>query len=226
MKQGILFDLDGTLWDSSSLVANAWNQVIAQQLGDAHTITPEDMYSLMGKSMDQIARELFPAMPFSEAMDLMDRCCVIENQHVLAYGGNLYPHLEQTLKSLQTSGFSLFIVSNCQTGYVKSFLTHYGFFSYFADYEEFGRTGLSKGENIRLVIARQNITHAIYLGDTQGDQDAAEEAKVPFVFAQYGFGSVSRAAPSISALEELPALSQILFARGGCALQQNRKFDQ
>ena len=63
---------------------------------------------------------------------------------------------------------------------------------YFTDIECYGNTDLSKGENNKLVIERNNLKNAVYVGDTQGDADSAEFAGIPFVFASYGFGSVKK----------------------------------
>lgn len=46
--QGILFDLDGTLWDSSVQVVEAFNIVLAQQPDINRQITLQDMQSWMG----------------------------------------------------------------------------------------------------------------------------------------------------------------------------------
>ena len=32
MKKGIIFDMDGTLWDSAAQVAESWNVVLEKQL--------------------------------------------------------------------------------------------------------------------------------------------------------------------------------------------------
>lgn len=75
-----------------------------------------------------------------------------------------------------------------------------------------GRTGLDKGANIRLVMERNGVTKAVYVGDTQGDADAAAEAGIPFIFTEYGFGSVKDAAARIASLPELPAAVEKIFA--------------
>ncbi len=63
---------------------------------------------------------------------------------------------------------------------------------YFDDIECFGATGLSKGENNKLIIERNNIISSVYVGDTQGDADSATVAGIPFVYARYGFGDVEK----------------------------------
>ena len=74
----------------------------------------------------------------------------------------------------------------------------------FDDFESAGATGLSKGENIKLVVERNNIDKAVYIGDTQGDLDSADFAGVPFIRAAYGFGQMNRPVPEIREFCELP----------------------
>ena len=72
-----------------------------------------------------------------------------------------------------------------------------------SDFECFGNTGLSKGENIRLLMERAQITDAVYVGDTKGDADACTFAGIPFIFAEYGFGSPTHYAHKITRFPEL-----------------------
>ena len=52
MRKGIIFDMDGTLWDSAPQVAESWNRVIEEKYQDINVhITTEDMYRVMGKTM-------------------------------------------------------------------------------------------------------------------------------------------------------------------------------
>ena len=69
-------------------------------------------------------------------------------------------------------------MSNSQDGYVQTFLRWLGG-SWIQDYEMSGQTGLTKGKNIQLVMERNRINRAVYVGDTQMDA-AAAEAGIPF----------------------------------------------
>ena len=203
MKKGILFDLDGTLWDSAEGVTASWNEALAE-MGRPERVTLGIIHGLMGKTMDVIARETFPGEPGQEAERLMAICLARENEYLLEHGGILYEGLEDTLKELKSRGYFLGIVSNCQEGYIEAFLAHHGLGAYFDDTENFGHTGRGKGSNIRLVKERNGLDWVLYLGDTQGDYDAAAEAEVLFLHAAYGFGTVPEGTPAIRDFRELP----------------------
>ncbi len=203
MKKGILFDLDGTLWDSAEGVAISWNQALTR-MGRPERVTVERIYSLMGKTMDEFARACFPTVSFEQAKAILEICMREENDYLLHHGGILYEGLEDTLRELKREGFFLAIVSNCQEGYIEAFLTHHHLEQYIDDSENFGRTGHGKGYNICLVTERNGLERAVYLGDTRGDFDASAEAGVPFLHAAYGFGTVPEGTPAIRDLRELP----------------------
>ena len=54
MNKGILFDVDGTLWDSAAQVAESWNEVLARSPHLGVSITARDMFDNMGKTMMDI----------------------------------------------------------------------------------------------------------------------------------------------------------------------------
>ena len=114
---------------------------------------------------------------------------------------------ELTLENFSKNYF-LGIISNCQCGYIEAFLFAHKLEKYFSDFEMSGRTNLTKGENIKLVMERNSIDKAVYLGDTIGDQLAAKDAEIPFVFASYGFGTTENPEYIISSFNELPNVAE------------------
>ena len=197
---GILFDLDGTLWDSVDGILKTWNQVIARHNWFRPAITRQEQESVMGMQMDEIAKKLFPGYPFSQQMAYMDECMELENAYLRVHGGILYPDVEETLKAL-SGRHKLCIVSNCQKGYIEAFLEAHHLEPYFCDHLSFGDTGRSKGENNREIIARNSFQHPVYVGDTH--RKSALDAGIPFVFAAYGFGTVTEYAAKVETFAEL-----------------------
>ena len=198
----IIFDLDGTLWDSTAEVAKTWTSVIAKYNLNRKEVTVEDLKPCMGKLLDEIASILLPELDPKKQMQVIKECCEYENEYLGEYGATLYDKLEDTLKEL-SKNHKLFIVSNCQDGYIECFFKAHKLDKYFIDYECPGRTGLPKGENIKLIVERNNLKNPVYVGDTQGDANAAKLANVPFIFAKYGFGNVDEFFNSIESFDEL-----------------------
>ncbi|MBQ3160502.1 MAG: HAD family hydrolase [Oscillospiraceae bacterium] len=211
MNKGIIFDLDGTLWDSSEQVVAAWNMALAKRPETDLQITVADMTSYMGKTMEAIAELMMPEIDLSTRLDIMKDCCDMEHEYLHTHSGKLFPKLEETLQKLSES-YKLIIVSNCQDGYIQTFFhCNPQLEIYFADFECPGRTGKGKGENIKLVVERNNLDKAVYVGDTQGDCDASDYAGVPFIHAAYGFGKINREVPKINAFEQVvEAAAEIL----------------
>lgn len=207
-KKAVIFDLDGTLWDACDTVAIAWNGYCAGQ-GVTRRFTPDECRSCCGKTLEEIAGMIFPDLDRQRREELMLGCCLAENQPLSEAGGVLYPDLIPVLEDLKKQYF-LAVVSNCQVGYIEAFFAGNRTGHLFDDCENAGRTGLSKGQNIRLVMARNGIERAVYVGDTDGDRRAAREAGIPFIHAAYGFGTVEKADAVIRAFRELPdALSKL-----------------
>ncbi|MEG6572361.1 HAD family hydrolase [[Clostridium] cellulosi] len=197
----LIFDMDGTLWDSSETVAASWNEVLADY-GVTEPLTAEKLKTLMGKQLPQIGKELFPNMETEECIQLIQKCCDHEQEVIKKRGGKLYDGLEETLKSL-SSHMKLFIVSNCQEGYIEAFFEFHKLDKYFNDYQCAGLAGKTKGENIIDIISRNNIKSAYYVGDTQIDYEATRKACIPFIYASYGFGEVTNYEYKISAITDL-----------------------
>ena len=204
----LIFDLDGTLWDSSKQLAESWNIVLQSTdlKGEVPVLTAKSLLSVLGKTMDDIADALLPGLDEAERRIVFQKCEEFENIYITEHGGVLFPDVEKTLWSLSSRGYKMTMVSNCQKGYIPAFFTWSGLGHYFFDYEEWGRTGRSKAENIRLVMERNGFLEAIYIGDTVGDYRSATDAGIPFIHAAYGFGEVPEADRKIGCFRDLLTL--------------------
>ena len=198
---GILFDLDGTLWNATDAITVSWAEALKDAPDVEQLPTKEQLESVMGMTAEELMATLFPTLTKERHLELFERCCQVENVYLREHGGTLYPEMEETLSRLSEK-LPLFIVSNCNAEYIPCFLDAHKLHSYFRDWECIGRTGKPKGDNIQLVVQRNGFEHPVYIGDTSMDQDAAGKAGVPFIHAAYGFGQVT-GTPKIQAPKEL-----------------------
>ncbi len=202
-KIGMIFDLDGTLWDATEQIMLAWNEAMARHPeANGIQMTLPEVQGYMGTTLPEIARRVMPHLAPEHAAAIFEEGCVIEEELLKERGGILYPELRETLAELQKH-FALMIVSNSQDGYIEIFLEKHGLAEYFCDTETAGRTGKPKCDNIRLVMERNDLTHAYYVGDTQGDHDSAVAAGAEFIHAAYGFGNVSEECEKVEKFSEL-----------------------
>lgn len=207
MKKAILFDLDGTLWDSGDTVLPAWNQVLAE-VQVRPLLTKEELDSFMGLGPQDLADKFLPMLDSpEERLALFTRCFDAEVEAIRKNGARLYDGVLEMLTALKERGCFLAVVSNCKDGYIQAFLDYYELHHLFPDFESAGATGLTKGENIALVLSRNGYAtkEALYVGDTIWDMDASMKAGVDFLHAAYGFGSVPEGTPAVSCPGEIPA---------------------
>ena len=186
---GIIFDVDGTIWDSTAEVAESWNQALRDHSDLDLEITPEILSKLFGKTMDEIYEALFPDLPHKEQVRLGDLCYEYENILLETKPGRLYNGIIETITTLAKK-YKIYIVSNCQLGYIDVMLKTTGLGSYVEDFLCYGHTLAKKSVTIKELMERNQLKDVVYIGDTEGDATACFEANIPFIFAAYGFGEV------------------------------------
>ena len=204
--ESLIFDIDGTLWDSRALVAEGYNLQLKDEGLEHLFVNAQQLKALFGKVMTEIADVLFAEIPLPERYALMERCMARENRYLqenpCAIG---YPGVKETLIRLAES-HRLFIVSNSQRGYPELCIRKLGLGSCITACLCFGDTGTSKGKTIRTLMQRHNIRSCVYIGDTQGDYEATLEAGIPFIWASYGFGIPAGYGAKIDRISDLLTL--------------------
>ena len=201
--ESLIFDIDGTLWDSRALVAEGYNIQLKEEGLEHLCVTAEDLKPLFGKVMTEIADSILASIPAESRYDLMERCMATENKYLEENPCRIgYPGVLETIAKLHEK-YRLFIVSNSQCGYPELCMEKLGLTPYIEGHLCFGDTGTSKGKTIRTLMEKHCITDCAYIGDTQGDYEATVEAEVPFIWCSYGFGTPEGFAEKVDRFEDL-----------------------
>ncbi|MCC8138715.1 MAG: HAD family hydrolase [Lachnospiraceae bacterium] len=203
---GIILDVDGTLWDATPVAADGYNDAIAARGMDSPHVTAGQLRGLFGRPIPAIADAVFPSLAPEERYALIGECIACQEKHLQKPQPDmLYPGVADTVRSL-AAHIPLFIVSNCQAGYIEIFLEKSGLTPFIKDHLCPADTGLVKGPNIRLIMDRYQLKKPVYVGDIDADRVAAEEAGAAFCFASYGYGEAQRADYEIDTFADLLTL--------------------
>lgn len=202
MKNSIIFDLDGTLWEviestfvSANIIANKYN---------LKEISKDTICNVFGLNKEESAKLYFPYMELSESTKLIDEIAVINIKNLNNNGGNVYPNVKEVLNKI-VDKYDLYIVSNtAEIEYIRAFLKSADTKECFKNYIAASSLNISKADAIKKVIDDNKIEKAVYIGDTRTDLEAACANNIPFVQAKYGFGEDLKTKYYINEIKELP----------------------
>ena len=202
MYDGIIFDIDGTLWDSRKGVAESWNMALRDYTDYDITLNYEELGKLFGKPMIEIFRTIFPDMTNAEMERLIPVFYTYEHKYLAENPPSLYAGGERVLAELSRE-YPLFIVTNAQSGYIECLFEATGIKKYFTDWLCYGDTKSEKDVTMKMLIQKNNLKSPVYIGDTQGDFDSCKKAGVPMIYAAYGLGNVKNPEITVNSVTEL-----------------------
>jgi phosphoglycolate phosphatase len=198
----IIFDLDGTLWDASETSATGWNVVLVKNNLSEFEVTADDIRKVSGLPFDECLANIFGYVEQVDCISLEPIIDEEEKRSLELNGGTLFEGVVEGIRAL-SKDFPLFLVSNCQSWYLRSFWNQFKVEQYFQGQDCYGDSGESKAEMIKGISNKHFLKHPIYIGDTEGDQKASHEAGVVFGYASYGFGEASNPQVSFSSFDKL-----------------------
>lgn len=194
------FDLDGTLWNPLEAITQAWAET-AEKF-NLRKPDENDIAGVLGLNQVDLMNKLYPDLDAKAQIVFFEEAVILCDKILAEKGGILFDGLRETLTELKKH-FKLYIVSNCQDGYIETFLKVHNLEEFFCDSEHPDKRCLPKGMNLKILLERNGFKNSIFVGDTIGDAKAAEFADIPFVYASYGFGNVENPDYKITAFPEI-----------------------
>lgn len=200
-KKAIIFDMDGTLVDSSVTIVNAINHVRAKL-----NLAPMEKELILEKVNDP---HLNPAEFFYEVPSFTEQH---EKWFSNYYTDNhekeleLYDGIAELLKSLKEKGYTLAISTNAYRGSTLESLSHLkvlDFFDSIACYDDVGR-GKPNPEMLEKNLKDLNVStkECIFVGDSERDLLAAQAINMDYLMVNWGFSTYENAIRTIEKLEK------------------------
>lgn len=207
----ILFDLDGTLLDTSPGIFNSVRYAESQL--DLPPIPDARLQEFVGPPPKSMYMQIY-------GLD-EDRALLAAQKH-REYGrtkaifeAKVYPGIVELLSCLKDWGYKLAVATLKSQKIAETILEYYGIGRYFdviigMDPQE----TLTKCRTIQLAISKTNTAgNAVLIGDSQYDYDGAQEAEIDFLGVLYGFGFCG-GCQYIFPTIEAPAEAERLFKKG------------
>ena len=172
-----------------------------EELGQPRRVTVDDIRSVSGRPFPECVATLLPELsPTPPAtLELLE---ARERTGIELMAGVLYEGVAEGLSQL-AARYPLFLVSNCPGWYLESFFRATGLQKSCTGCDCHGLSGSPKSRMLMNLAATHRLAHAVYVGDTRGDQESAEKAGMDFAFATYGFGGAKGTPLSFATFGEL-----------------------
>lgn len=209
--EGIIFDIDGTLWDSRDVVAQAWQAAIREHTSLSADFDGETIGRHFGKPMRDIFKALYPGISNAQIDDMTPYLYDYEHRYIREMKPQPYPGVEEALQKLSRE-YPLYIVTNGQKGYAEAMFDATALGKFFRGWLSYGDTLAPKEITIRTLMERYDFCRTCYVGDTAGDMDASKKAGIPFIYCSYGLGEAEGAEYIIDDIAQLSSAVQKLEA--------------
>jgi len=184
-NDAIIFDIDGTLWNACPACAKGWNDGL-KKLGINKTITSKQIENVAGKPYEECIEILLPKLQ-QKHPELLKVLNEYEMKAVKSNGGKFYENAIEGIKTLSKS-HKIFLVSNCQEWYLKIFLKFSNLEPFLTNFDCHGMSNLPKNKMLKRIKEKHSLKNPVYIGDTEGDESATNQAKMEFIHMSYGFG--------------------------------------
>ncbi len=210
----LVFDIDGTIFDCGSIVADAFSEG-SRIFGAEYGImlpeySSEEIMRAVGLPTDEIFRHLYPMLNDARRQNLICKSQKALSEMVEKGGGNLIERVIPTIEALFNSGYHLCAASNGTREYIEAILRTHGLARFFMPRAVIDGTLKNKSDIVRHYIENAPSDELfIMIGDRQSDIDAACNNEIPFIGCAYGhmgFSEVENERWIARKFEEIPAL--------------------
>lgn len=209
MKKAIIFDMDGTLFQTNLILEPALESTFDElrKIDLWSGNTPIEKYrEIMGVPLPVVWETLCP----SHSREIREKSNEFFHNQLIElirnHKGALYPNAEKVLEALSKK-YTLFIASNGQVEYLQAIVEIFGLGRFFENtYSIQLITSGHKSDLVKKVIQENNIQNGAVVGDRSSDINAARDNNLLAVGANFDFAQASELESADIVINDLEAL--------------------
>jgi phosphoglycolate phosphatase len=207
MIKSIIFDMDGTLLDSSLAMTISVNHV--RESYGLVPIEKEYLEFIINEPCVDLPMKLYDVKEYSqEHRDRFAKHYLANaNLHVKPYDGAY-----ELLKSLHVKGITLSIATNATDFFARNMLEGQGMMKFFSHIVGANNVEKNKPNPDMLQyiskLSKIPLENSLLVGDSIKDEGAAKSANIDFLFASWGYGKSNDFTKSF---ENIPKLNEYLL---------------
>lgn len=213
MSQSLIFDMDGTLFQTDKILELSLNDTFAylRSMNKWDTDTPIDKYrEIMGVPLPKVWEALLPdhSRKLREEVDSYFLERLVGN--IRNGNGSLYPNVKEVFRYLNENDCSIYIASNGLVEYLQAIVKYYNLDHWVTETFSIQQIdSLNKSDLVQSIIKKYDITNGAVIGDRLSDINAAKDNGLVSIGCNFDFaqeGELSQADFVIDDLIELQTL--------------------
>ncbi|WP_419882903.1 HAD family hydrolase [Peribacillus sp. B-H-3] len=214
MSQSVIFDMDGTLFQTDKILELSLDDTFnhLRSLNKWNEAAPIDIYrSIMGIPLPKVWEALLPDHSKEEREQtdayFLDR--LVEN--IRRGKGALYPNAEEIFRYLKDNDYSIYIASNGLTEYLQAIVSYYNLDRWVTETFSIQQIQtLNKGDLVQSIIKKYDIKKAAVIGDRLSDINAAKDNGLIAIGCNFDFAQADELAQADYVINDLIELKEIL----------------
>lgn len=185
MYKTVIFDLDGTLLDTSPGIYGSVR--FAERVLGLEPVDDKMLKHFVGPPPKEMYKKIYN-LSETDAMKAVSAHRKYGMERAI-YEAEVYEGMEDTLKSLRVKGLKLAVATLKKQTIAEAVLKNFHIYEYFdviAGMDE--AESLTKKDTIEKVKEYTGLSNAVMVGDSEYDFLGARDANVDFIGVLYGFG--------------------------------------
>ncbi|QUG42367.1 HAD hydrolase-like protein [Psychrobacillus sp. INOP01] len=214
MLQSLIFDMDGTLFQTDKILELSLDDTFnhLRSLNKWDTATPIDKYrEIMGVPLSKVWETLLPNHS-NEERELTDAYFLerlVEN--IKSGKGALYPNVKEVFSYLKENNCSIYIASNGLTEYLNAIVSYYHLENWVTETFSIQQIQtLDKADLVKTIIRKYDIKKAAVVGDRLSDINAAKDNGLIAIGCNFDFAQEDELAQADLVIDDLIELTTIL----------------